>query len=289
MDDVAEKEAEAGRLEAEMAEVCGIVHAATAWLVRLIGQVLETEAWHGYGIRSAEQWVAWKCGVSPRRAHILVAMARRLCALPETRAAFDAGEVGEDSVALICRLAPTEVDDEVAQLARNITVTQLRRVLTQYTPLEEAKDEAAPADDKRSVSFGHTDHGTWRLSAELPPDEGAMWEKALTEARDELFRAGEAGPGPGPRTSDVTWADAFVAVAEKSLAADAVAHPHRDRAMVLLHVGTQGGHLHLGPGLSEGLRRYIGCDSRVRPVFDEEGKAVSVGRAFRTVPDRTGS
>jgi hypothetical protein len=214
-------------------------------------------------------------------------MAKRLHELPATRAAFNAGEMGEDSAGLICRLAPTQIDAEVAELARNTTVTQLRRVLTQYTPLEESKDEPAPVEDKRSVCFGHTDHGTWRLSAELPPDEGAMWEKALTEARDELFRAGEAGPGPGAKPCDVTWADAFVAVAEKSLDAVAVAHPHRDRTMVHLHVGREGGHLHLGPGLNDGLRRFIGCDSRVRPVFEEHGRAVSVGRAFRTVPDRT--
>jgi len=72
-------------------------------------------------------------------------------------------------------------------------------VLTQYTPIEETKDEPALVEDKRSVSFGHIDHGTWRVSAEPPPDEGAVWEKALTEARDELFRAGEAGPGTGRR------------------------------------------------------------------------------------------
>jgi hypothetical protein len=67
--DVAEREAEAARLEAEMAEVCGVLNAATGRLVGLIARVLETEAWQGWGIRSAEHWVAWKCGVSPRRAH----------------------------------------------------------------------------------------------------------------------------------------------------------------------------------------------------------------------------
>jgi hypothetical protein len=214
-------------------------------------------------------------------------VARRLGELPETRAAFGAGELGEDSVGLICRLAPTAVDADVAELARNTTVTQLRRVLSEYTPQEDPAEESAPVEEKRSVSFSHTDRGTWRLSAELAPDEGAVWEKALTEARDELFRAGEAGPGPGASPADVSWADAFVAIAEKSLAAEAVSHPHRDRNMVLLHVGAQGGHLHLGPGLNEGLARYIGCDSRVRPIFEAQGKPVSVGRAFRTVPDRT--
>ena len=63
-----ERESNAARLEAEIAEVCGVINAATARLVRLIGRILETGAWEGVGIRSAEQWVAWKCGVGPGRA-----------------------------------------------------------------------------------------------------------------------------------------------------------------------------------------------------------------------------
>ena len=39
--------------------------------------------------------------------------------------------------------------------------------------------------------------------------------------------------------------------------------------------------------MSAGLRRFVGCDARIRPVLEAGGKAVSVGRAFRTVPDRT--
>ena len=69
-----------------MAEMCGLLHAATARLVGLIGQVLATGAWPGFGIRSAEHWVTWKCGVSARRARELVGMARRLPEFPETRA-----------------------------------------------------------------------------------------------------------------------------------------------------------------------------------------------------------
>jgi hypothetical protein len=72
------REDEAATLEAEIAEQCGILNVATGRLVSLIGQVLATESYAGAGIRSAEQWVAWKCGVSLGRARSLVAMARRL-------------------------------------------------------------------------------------------------------------------------------------------------------------------------------------------------------------------
>jgi len=82
---VAEREAEASRLEAEMAEVCGVINAATGRLVDLIARVLETGSWQGVGIRSPEQWVAWKCGFSAGRARSLVRMARRLASCPRPK------------------------------------------------------------------------------------------------------------------------------------------------------------------------------------------------------------
>lgn len=283
------------RLEAEIAEVCGVMNAATGRLVGLIAQVLEAGTWEGAGIRSLPQWVAWRCGVSLGRARRLVTMARRLGELPETKAAMEAGELCEDQVAVICRHAPAGIDAQAAELARSATVAQLGRVLGSYAFVEE-KPSGAPAvevpEEGRWVSFGHDDQGLWTLSAKLPADEGALVERALVASRDELFRAGEHDAGARPAPSDVSWGDALVAVAERSLAEGAACRPHRDRHLVLLHVdtdatGATGGHLHLGPGLSEGLRRFVGCDARIRPVIEAGGKPVSVGRAFRTVPDRT--
>lgn len=283
VDERAERTAAGDELERKIAEACGVMNSATGELVRLIGSVLETKCWQVSGIHSVTQWVAWKCGVSPSRARTLVAIARRRQELPETSAAFEAGELCEDQVAVIAQRAPAAVDAEAATLARSATVSQLRRVLGSY-PFEDAKtpDREEP-EEVRRVSFGYRDNGSWSLSGELPPDEGALVERALAVARDELFRAGQ---------QEVTWADALVAMAERSMGASAACRPHHARQVVLLHVGTDGegtteGHLHLGPGLSEGLRRFIGCDSRVRPVFEAGGRPVSVGRAFRTVPDRT--
>jgi len=199
-------------------------------------------------------------------------------------------------VAVVCRHAPAGIDAEAAALARSATVVQLRRVLGSYPFDDDAtadSTEAAetePPEEPRRVSFGHTESGSWQLSAELPADEGALVERALIAARDELFHAGEHDATASPTPSDVSWADALVAMADRSLGA--TSRPHRDRNLVLLHVGTEangetGGHLHLGPGLSDGLRRFVGCDARVRPVFEAGGRPVSVGRALRTVPDRT--
>ena len=75
------------------------------------------------------------------------------------------------------------------------------------------------------MSFGHDDQGSWTLSAKLPADEGALVERALRASREELFRAGEHASGPHPAPSDVSWADALVAVADRSLAPGAHAVP----------------------------------------------------------------
>ncbi len=289
-------EREVAELEADIAQVCGVINAATGRLVGLIARVLRSESWQGWGIHSASQWVAWKCGVSPARARKLVLMARRLDELPETRAGLEGGELSEDQVAVVCRHVPPAADDQAATLAGSATVVQLQRVLGSYSFEGDATEDLTPApevetpEEPRRVSFGTTDSGSWRLSAELPVDEGALVERALISARDELFTAGEHDPGAGPTVADVSWADALVAMADRSLAA--TSRPHRDRHLVLLHVESEpgngvSGHLHLGPGLDPGLRRFLSCDARVRPVLETGGRPVSVGRAFRTVPDRT--
>ncbi|HSH60937.1 MAG TPA: DUF222 domain-containing protein, partial [Acidimicrobiales bacterium] len=184
-----QREAEAAALEGELAEVCGALNAATARLVALVGQALETGACEGTGIHSPEQWVAWKCGVSGGRARRLVAMARRLPELAHTASAFNGGELSEDQVAVVCRHAPAYSDAEVATLARQTTVSQLTRTLRRYAwaPEPESEEAGKPEEpEPRRADFGTTEEGTWRLSAVLPPDEGAVVERALENARQAL-------------------------------------------------------------------------------------------------------
>jgi hypothetical protein len=87
-------------------------------------------------------------------------MARRLGELPETRAAFEAGELSEDQAAVVCRQAPAHVDGQVATLARAATVVQLRRVLSSYSFETPVSPEEGP-EEQRRVSFGYTDDGSW--------------------------------------------------------------------------------------------------------------------------------
>jgi hypothetical protein len=285
----ARREAEIDELEAEMASLCGIVNAATGRLVSLVAQALETGAWEQSGIRSPSHWVAWKCGLSASRARRIVSMAKRVAELPQCHSAFEAGELSEDQMAVVSRHAPSANDAEMAEFAREATVSQLGRTLRRYN-FDTAANGSDPDDpepqpepeEKRSTSFGGTEQGTWRLNSELPLDEGAGVEQALETARRDLVADGNRR---------ATWSDALLAIAESYLARGAAARPHGDRHTTMLHLSTDddgrtSGHLHLGPVLPDSLRRLLDCDGRIRPVFEVGGIAVNLGRSVRIVPDK---
>ncbi|HEX2041275.1 MAG TPA: DUF222 domain-containing protein, partial [Acidimicrobiales bacterium] len=177
---------------------------------------------------------------------------------------------------------------------RYATVSQLRRTLGRYGFPPVSPPPAGPhpevdpeAPAPRRASFGVGADGAWRLSALLPPDEGAVVEGALSRARSELIAAAESEEDK--RT--VTWADAVAAVAERHLSSDAAARPHAERHLVHIHleVDAQGpfASFHLGPFLPDALRRQLGCDARARLVIRHGGVALSVGRSARIVPQRT--
>lgn len=281
-----DQEAAARRVEEEIAELCGVLNATTAALVDRIAHALDGGLWEGSGIRSPQHWVMLQCGVSPGRARSLVAMARRLGELPETKASFEAGALSEDQARLVVRHAPAINDGEVAELARQCTMPQLQRTLSAYTFVEPPAADAVRSEELRRVRFHFEEDGSWRLSARLPGDEGALWERALGVVRDDLFRARAAD------AEEVTWADAFVAVADRALSRKGNGRPRSDRYLTLLHVETDAAgaphaRVHLGPALPSALRRLLLCDGLVKPVHKVRGVAVSVGRRRRIVPNRT--
>ena len=265
-------------LEARVASLCGVLHATTASLVEVLAQVLATGAWQGAGVRSPVHWVTWRCGVSTARAHSWVRMAERMAELPATFAAFRAGALAEDQVAVLVRYLPASNDAAGAELAKELSVPVLRRTLRDH-PFQRAPEEE-PEPEKRSATFFLRDEGTFSLRVELPADEGALVERALCKARDELVE--DRRPGDEP----VTWADAVVHLSERFLSG--TSSPSAERYQVVVHVrGDRPGRdasLHLGPALPSGLRRYRSCDTTLRLLLEDGAGPVALGRRCRTVP-----
>lgn len=289
--------------EERVAVLMGMINAATSELVSVIAEVLRSGAWEGWGIRSPEHWVTWRCGVSPSRARKLVTMARRLADLPMVASTFAAGSLTEDQTHEVCRHATTAHDATVAQLAPGLTVPQLRRVLPSLPqPADSADDvdggpDGDESEERRQVSFGWRDDGRWWLHAVLPPDEGAMVQKALEAARTIEFHTRH----PEIDTDDqhtvatardrVSWSDALLRLARSALdgfdGATESGRPPGERFQLIVHVdadATTPPRLHLGPLLPRRLFDYLACDITLRAVVERDGRPVRFGRRRRTIP-----
>ena len=286
--------AEVAAVEVPLAEVVGVLNAVTARLTDLVAEALRTGVWEQVGIRSPEHWLAWKAGVSGRRAKRLVAIARRRLELPVTVAAFDRGALSEDQVAEIARHVPAAHDDELAALASQATVAQVHRVVSRYrfdAPAPDHVDppgEATPEDvtDRDQVSFGYGDDGRWSLRADLAPDLGALVERALLACRDAEHHDRHPDRDANAPAIGITWADALVRLGDACLTGLAGGRPAGDRHQVIVHIRADTPdartYLHLGPSLPTAVRRLVGCDATVRHLLEDgTGVPLRLGRKQR--------
>jgi len=278
------------QVEQQISSLMGVINAATAELVSVLAQVIEHGIWQVPGIRSVEHWVAWQCGVSPRRACDLVTMARRRTDLPAMSKLFDAGLVTEDAVAAVARRAPTERDSEVAELAPMMLHTQLRRMLSSLPPRESVDGDASVA--RSIVTFG-TAGDRWRMRVDVPLDDGLVFEKALVASRSQVFHERHSDESRFPSCpAFVDWSDGLTRMAELTLQAvdGGMASNRRpaDRFQVLLHIDLADGvaRSHMGDVLPDSLRRYLSCDADIRAMMQDDGALVAMSTRLRTVDDR---
>ncbi|WP_020142050.1 HNH endonuclease signature motif containing protein [Terracoccus sp. 273MFTsu3.1] len=180
------------------------------------------------------------------------------------------------------------------------------------------------------LSMGLDADGRFRLRYDAPAEVGALVEAALAEARDHLFHTltpdgqepdrqllnGDVlhptwteTDGGRPR---ITWADAMVVLATRSLDAATTTDAHgaegaggggdagravavggsagRARAAryrVQVHLDTDGGWLTGRPRLPQTIVNGLTCDGTLTPVWETDGHPVNVGRTQRVVPHRT--
>jgi Domain of unknown function (DUF222)/HNH endonuclease len=268
-------------LETRLAAVCGVLNAAHAQLVQLVAEAVESGVWDVPGIRTVEQWIAWKTGLASGRAKQMVQIAKRSNELSATMHSFADGEVSIDQVAVVAKYTPARNDAEVAGIAKHATVSQLRAKLGSYwkvvVPTAEPGEPIMPEPERVDVAMAFfDDDGRWRVHADYSAERGAVPQKALEEARDALFNAGN---------KNVTWADAFEEVCLRSLATiNSVSRS--DRYRVIVHINEDGGWLNAGQHLKDGVLKQILSNTMIQSVFERGGRPVNLGRTARVVPNR---
>src|SRR5438067_2711957 len=149
---------------------------------RLARRVEETKVWRESGHRSAAHWVAESTGATVGAAAQSLETARALEQLPDTDAAFRAGQLSEVQAVEITStaLADPGAEADLLEAARSTSVKGLRDRCRQVRAGAE-DDDRAWARRLHVVRKAHewTDpDGAYCLSARMAPDAGARFSAA---------------------------------------------------------------------------------------------------------------
>lgn len=267
----------AAELSERIGEIVGRLNMANAELVEVIAQADATEAWAGPGIRNLEHWLTWQAGVSSTTARQLHRVADALATHPQITQLFRDGQLTLDQAA-VAVMAHPEHDEQIATLAPKSTVTQIRTMARCSRPAPEPSPDDPPSRQEQ-LNFGKDDDGWMQGEFHLGPDRAELFRLALDEARERLYAEG---------ATNVSWTDVLVDILEKSLAAQPAERARRyDTYLFVDPTRPVEGSWADGITVNPGLQRLFTCDGWLHPVIVVDGVPVSVGRAQRTIPERT--
>lgn len=293
-----------------------------AWL-GLVAEFDRRQAWGSWGCLTCAHWVAWRCSLSLRSAREHVRVAHAVRKLPRIHEQFAAGALSYSKVRALTRVATSETEDDLLDLASHATAAQLDRLVRAFS--RASARAAGEVHRNRYVAWCWCDDGSLSLHATLSPEDGATviaaigqeaerlqadrlaWDederyasRGSAEQRRAELRPEEQDGSAEPLTGCFSRADALVSIASDSLSA-----PSRgagdgkpaDRNMVVVHVEAEelaaGGrsdarcHLRDGPGLSAEVAQRLACDASLVTLVERGGEPVSASRRTRTIPAAT--
>jgi hypothetical protein len=176
-----------GELENELASLAAHIYAGTC---RWLELVAELDRRGGLVGCTCAEWLAWRCGLTPRTAREHVRIARRLAELPRIRESFRAGAVSYAKVRALTRIAEAESEEELLELALSMTAAQLDRAVRAYRRV--TTEEAAEAQERAYLDWYEDEDGSLVFRGKLAPEDGAV----LLEALDAVRECGSAEPRP---------------------------------------------------------------------------------------------
>jgi uncharacterized protein DUF222/HNH endonuclease len=297
------------RLEHEIVQLAAHINAGTCRWLELVAEFDRREGWGSWGCRSCAEWVAWRCALDPRSAREHVRVARCLDELPRIHAAFSRGHLSYSKVRALSRVATSDSEEELLELAEHATAAQLERIVRGLRRV--TTDEAAEIQANRHLSLWWEDDGSLSIHGNLSPEDGALLEAALDAMHDQLRESasqpagrpdsGSAEPSVGSGSAEpfeprhATNADALVAMADAALASHGSEDLKRSsgtKPQVVIHIDAETltkdapGRCRLenGSALSPETARRLACDSSIVPLVEADGSTLSIGRKARRVP-----
>ncbi len=271
----------------------------------------DASGWNN-GFRSCAHWLHWRTGIDLGAAREKVRVARALDSLPRLSEALQRGAISYAKVRAITRVATQANEGQLLDVALTATAFQVERVVRAWRRCDRVA--AARQADARHLHRGLRtyvdDDGMLVVHGRLSPEQGAVVQRALDAAADQLWRQTREAAAPLAVIEEVTpgqrRADALARLAEAALAGHLDGGTAGDRYQVVLHVDAGRDAVRAHGAVSTGgaaddavviecgdravdvsAETYarLACDAAVVVMqHDAAGSVLDVGRKTRTVP-----
>jgi len=244
------------------------------------------------GATSTTAWLRWRCRMSGPAAAERVEVARQLAHLPDTAAAFGAGEISLQHAAAVARTvtdvgldAVKHAEADLLLAAQHEDAGRFRHVTEHLRHVLDPKgalDAANALHARRYLRVSQVPHGGFSVDGVLDREDGALLQTALNALE------GPKKPGD-ERSSGQRRADALIELVCRQLRSGLPsAHGQRPHLLVTVVAGPAADEASVGeikgagPIPAETVAR-LACDASLTQIAaDGTGQPLNIGRTSRT-------
>lgn len=188
-----------------IAELSARLHAATYQLLVMLRQFDDGAGWSS-GFQSCAHWLHWRTGIDLGAAREKVRVAHALEVLPVISGAMERGELSYAKVRALTRIATPDNERQLLDVALAGTAAHVERIVRAWRRVD--RIEAARMTERRHharhVTTWVDEDGMVVIRGRLTPEIGAIVQRALESAADELFRESVRTPDGGRIVDEVT-------------------------------------------------------------------------------------
>ena len=260
-------------------------------MAKVAAQIDEEGLWSHWGHRSLEHFLSWSLGLDRREATQLALVARSLESFPKAEEAFSKGKLSLAKMAILCRIADQDSEEELLDLALVATISQFERIASSYRGVIRREQELQDSERKhasRSLSYYFDNEGILVIKGRLPEEAGAIFVNCLEEAETDLEYDEDTNDPTAARR-----ADALVAMAVTSLSPpDSHSSPSRPHISILCDASAlegKDGRLQIegGPTIPVETAQRMWCDATYLGILERDGSILEVGSKTRGISLRT--